>query len=97
MECASRTVVITQGVNDVIVAVSGGKVPIRRFPVLPLAEKEIVDTNGAGDAFVGGYLAKLLVNAPVEQCVETALYAAREIIKMSGCSLPAVNIYRSDK
>jgi len=24
------------------------------FPVIKIAEKDIVDTNGAGDAFVGG-------------------------------------------
>lgn len=24
------------------------------YPVIPIADKDIVDTNGAGDAFVGG-------------------------------------------
>lgn len=27
---------------------------ILHFPVIPISEKDIVDTNGAGDAFVGG-------------------------------------------
>lgn len=24
------------------------------YPVIPIADKDIIDTNGAGDAFVGG-------------------------------------------
>jgi len=27
---------------------------VLEFPVIKIAEKDIVDTNGAGDAFVGG-------------------------------------------
>jgi sugar/nucleoside kinase (ribokinase family) len=27
---------------------------VLHFPVIPISEKDIVDTNGAGDAFVGG-------------------------------------------
>ena len=27
---------------------------VMEFPVIKIAEKDIVDTNGAGDAFVGG-------------------------------------------
>jgi len=29
---------------------------VLEFPVIKIAEKDIVDTNGAGDAFVGGKL-----------------------------------------
>ena len=31
---------------------------VLEFPVTSLAKEEIVDTNGAGDAFVGGFLAQ---------------------------------------
>jgi hypothetical protein len=31
---------------------------LREFPVLLVARERIVDTNGAGDAFVGGFLAQ---------------------------------------
>ncbi len=44
-------VVITQGEDPVIVAVDG---KIREFPTNPLSQDQIIDTNGAGDAFVGG-------------------------------------------
>ncbi|VDM70593.1 unnamed protein product, partial [Strongylus vulgaris] len=46
-----RIVVITQGADQVIVAV-GDK--IEHYPVPKIPKEKIVDTNGAGDAFVGG-------------------------------------------
>ena len=33
---------------------------VSEYKVLPIEASEIVDTNGAGDAFVGGYLAQLV-------------------------------------
>lgn len=47
-----RTVIITQGSNEIIVAV--GNSNIQKFNV-PKVDN-IVDTNGAGDAFCGGSL-----------------------------------------
>lgn len=46
-----RIVVLTQGGNPIIV-VEGKK--IREYPVEKLPPEQIVDTNGAGDAFCGG-------------------------------------------
>ena len=34
---------------------------VRSYPVTPLASSDIVDTNGAGDAFVGGFLAQRIL------------------------------------
>ncbi|CAB4006454.1 adenosine kinase 2 [Paramuricea clavata] len=47
----SRTVVITQG-NEPTLVVQDGKVT--EYPVSLIKQESIVDTNGAGDAFVGG-------------------------------------------
>ncbi len=33
---------------------------VQEFSVTPIAADELVDTNGAGDAFVGGFLARLI-------------------------------------
>ena len=40
-----------------LVTVSGGfGGQIAQYPVIPLPKEKLVDTNGAGDAFVGGEL-----------------------------------------
>jgi len=44
----------------------------------------IVDTNGAGDAFLGGFLAGLLQEKPLEVAVKAGLYCARKILQTSG-------------
>jgi sugar/nucleoside kinase (ribokinase family) len=33
---------------------------IARYPVIALPKEKLVDTNGAGDAFVGGFLSQLV-------------------------------------
>ena len=43
-----RIAVITQGTDPTIVATGGDKPGILTFPVRPVKEDEIVDTNGAG-------------------------------------------------
>merc|ERR1712100_854231 len=49
-----RTVVITQGCDDTIVCVGGH---VSKYPVIKLPKEKLVDTNGAGDSYVGGFLA----------------------------------------
>lgn len=53
----SRTVVITQGSSDTIVVKEG---VVTSYPVELLPKEKLVDTNGAGDAFVGGFLAQVM-------------------------------------
>ena len=50
------------------------------FSVPALAPSEMVDTNGAGDAFVGGFLAHLVKGKPIDECVELGKQAAKMII-----------------
>ena len=59
------------------------------IPVKTVPEDSIVDTNGAGDAFVGGFLAMYAKDAPIAECVTTGNYAAGVIIQHSGCQFPA--------
>eukprot|EP00597_Dinobryon_sp_UTEXLB2267_P001111 CAMPEP_0170070592 /NCGR_PEP_ID=MMETSP0019_2-20121128/8822_1 /TAXON_ID=98059 /ORGANISM="Dinobryon sp., Strain UTEXLB2267" /LENGTH=339 /DNA_ID=CAMNT_0010278901 /DNA_START=34 /DNA_END=1053 /DNA_ORIENTATION=+ len=80
-----RVVVFTQGSDRTIVA-SMGKVT--EYPVDPLPTELLVDTNGAGDAFVGGFLAMLLLNKSLDECVRAGHFAARTIIQRSGCTFP---------
>ena len=80
-----RIVVFTQGKDPTIVACGG---VIHSFPTPVLAAEKLVDTNGAGDSFVGGFLAKLSIGADLKTCVEAGNYAARQIIQVSGCKVP---------
>lgn len=79
----SRMAVITQGHDPVLLAQDG---KIVEFPVKSLPQEKIVDTNGAGDAFVGGFLSQLIQGKPVETCIHCGIWAASEIIQRSGCS-----------
>ncbi|XP_050511474.1 uncharacterized protein LOC114329649 isoform X2 [Diabrotica virgifera virgifera] len=78
-----RLVVITQGVDPVVYAFEG---QVKSFPVVKLPEDKIVDTNGAGDAFVGGFLAQFILNKSLDVCVKCGIWAASEIIQRNGCS-----------
>ena len=80
-----RIVVFTQGSQATLVA-SAGKVTT--FPVDPLPLELLVDTNGAGDAFVGGFLSQLVQEKPIAECVRAGHFAARTIIQRSGCTFP---------
>jgi len=86
--CGSRPrcVVFTQGKDPTLVAL-GGVIYSYEVPVLP--KEKLVDTNGAGDAFVGGFLASLAKGADIKSCVTAGNYAARQIIQVSGCKIPS--------
>lgn len=80
-----RTVVFTQGADPTVV-VHNGKV--RRYPVIYLPKEQLVDTNGAGDAFVGGFLSQLVCGKGMEECCRAGNFAANTIIQRSGCTFP---------
>lgn len=82
-----RLVVITQGAEPVV-CVHGPERAVLEFPVEQLAADKIVDTNGAGDAFVGGFLAQYGQGAPLEVAVRCGIWAATHIIQRSGCTHP---------
>jgi len=81
----ARMVVITQGADPTIVCDNG---EIKEFPVNHVKPEDIVDTNGAGDAFVGGFLAELIRERNLDECIRGANYSANFIIRQSGCTLP---------
>lgn len=81
----SRIVIITQGADAVIAVVDG---VAREFPVERLTDEQLIDTNGAGDAFVGGYLAELANGLGVEESIKCGIWAATQVIQRSGCTFP---------
>ena len=88
--CRPRTVVFTQGSDPtvVVVADSSRVWSVDSHPVVPIPPDQIVDTNGAGDAFVGGFLAGLAQKETPAECVAQGHYAANVIIQSSGCTFP---------
>ncbi|XP_072612413.1 adenosine kinase isoform X5 [Vulpes vulpes] len=80
-----RIVIFTQGREDTIMATES---EVTAFAVLDQDQKEIVDTNGAGDAFVGGFLSQLVSDKPLTECIRAGHYAASVIIRRTGCTFP---------
>ncbi|KAK6030527.1 kinase, PfkB family [Ostertagia ostertagi] len=85
-----RTVIITQGADPVIVAIGS---ELTLYPVATIPKENIVDTNGAGDAFVGGFLSQYIRKRGIEESVKCGNYAAGEIIQKQGCTVPSTCRY----
>ena len=75
-----RLVVITQGSESTLVASSSASLSKcnihpdeanpKTYPVPKLSDDQIVDTNGAGDAFAGGFLAAHALGKDLNECIE---------------------------
>jgi adenosine kinase len=83
-----RTVVVTQGTDPTITATVGadGEVKVAEYPVHKIEEKEINDTNGAGDAFAGGFCAGVVMGKPLAESVDMGQWLARLGLKELGPS-----------
>jgi adenosine kinase len=79
-----RIAIITQGADETIVYTNG---ILTKYSVPKIPDNEIVDVNGAGDAFVGGLLATLARGQSVEQAVHVGHYCAGCILRRSGATL----------
>lgn len=87
----NRIVVVTQGDKDIIVAEKNSTnvdPKISTYTVGYIPDKEIVDTNGAGDAFAAGFLSQISIGEPLEAAVNMGIFAAQQIIKVSGINWP---------
>ena len=81
----ARVVVFTQGKDPTVVATNGA---VKSYPVTLVPADKLVDTNGAGDAFVGGFLSQLAAGKDLDECVRAGNYAGGVIIQSSGTQLP---------
>lgn len=86
----TRTVIITQGADPTIVAriSSSGEAQISEHQVHAVNANEIVDTNGAGDAFAGGFLGALAQDKPLNTCLAAGHWLANLAIKEMGPNFP---------
>lgn len=76
-----RLVVVTCGASDTYVA-CGDRV--RSYPVPPMRAEEMADVNGAGDAFVAGFLAQYVTNGDDSASVHVGHASAQNCIRHNG-------------
>jgi len=87
-----RILVITCGKSPVIISKYNYKQKsidflLKSF-VYPVDSNEIVDTNGCGDAWVGGFLSQYALGRPLDECARAGNWASSVIIKHIGCTYP---------
>lgn len=89
-----RTVIITHGAKSTIVVSSAEPDAPKIFDVIPLKDEEIVDTNGAGDAFAGGFLGAYVSGKSLEECVDAGHKLGSMCVQQVGPTYkwPKVNI-----
>ena len=78
-----RMVIFTQGSKQTVTYESG---KVTHHDIIPIEKEKIVDTNGAGDSFVGGFLAGLALGRDTAGAIKLGHYCARECIQHSGCA-----------
>ncbi|QSS59418.1 adenosine kinase [Histoplasma capsulatum] len=85
-----RTVIITQGTDSTISAIADadGNVQVKLTPVHAISEHEINDTNGAGDAFAGGFCAGIVRGKSVDESIDMGHWLAGLSIRELGPSYP---------
>jgi adenosine kinase len=65
-----RIVIFTQGSKSTVLVSSAEPDKPKIYTVKPLKDDQIVDTNGAGDAFAGGFLGAFVAGKNIDDCVE---------------------------
>lgn len=73
-----RHVIVTQGKEPIIYAhqQAEGEPLVKEIQIPVLTKEQIVDTNGAGDAFVGGFLSQIAQDRDVETAIKAGTYAS---------------------
>ena len=86
-----RVAVVTQGTLPTVTATtkSNGEIDVQEFPVRKVAESSINDTNGAGDAFAGGFAAGVVLKKSLLESVKMGKWLASLSIQELGASFPS--------
>lgn len=86
-----RTVIVTHGLEPTIAVTydkEADSFKVTEFPVHALDAAKIKDTNGAGDAFAGGFLAGLVAGDSLETAIDKGQWLAKLSIQEVGPSFP---------
>jgi len=83
-------VIITRGKNPTFTAKANYEIKVFQVPLIP--KEEIVDSNGCGDAFVGGFLSHYdCPGSSLEDCINAGHKMAGIVIRQTGFILPKSN------
>lgn len=80
-----RLVMITDAVCPVLCFQENDRV--LEYPVPKVDKSKIYDTNGCGDAFVGGFLAMYVQKMPLDYCIRTGIFASQQILNVIGVQI----------
>jgi len=83
----SRIVVITMA-SEPAIACKTSDVPVT-CDTIPISKDKIIDTNGAGDSFAGGFLSQYVKGESIKKCLKAGCYAAWCNIQQKGCTIPS--------
>ena len=88
----NRLLVITDGANGAFCARYDYKnnqiISFLQCFAPKLKDEEIKDLNGAGDAFLGGFLSEYMKGNDIYDCCKRGINAATIILKNVGCTFP---------
>jgi adenosine kinase len=89
----SRLIIVTCGKEPVLITKYDYKNSQFEFVIkqyVPIVSNdEIVDTNGCGDSFVGGFLSQYIQGKSLTSCAKAGNYASSVIIRNIGCTHPS--------
>ncbi|PKY05430.1 putative adenosine kinase [Aspergillus campestris IBT 28561] len=85
-----RVAIVTQGTDPTVVATAkaDGEVEVKQFNVHEIPKSSINDTNGAGDAFAGGFSAGIVQGKSLEDSIDMGQWLASQSIQELGPSFP---------
>lgn len=86
-----RTVVFTHGTEPTVSVtydIATKKFVVNEYPVQSIAAEKLKDTNGAGDAFAGGFVAGIVKGFDLKKSIDLGQWLAKVSIQEIGPSFP---------
>jgi adenosine kinase len=87
----NKIIIVTDGANPVYFCEGNSKlsnIDCDFVNVPQVKSSEIIDTTGAGDSFVAGFIHALIDGKPTRECIELGCEISAKVIRVIGCNLP---------
>ncbi|KAH8418119.1 hypothetical protein KR009_009901, partial [Drosophila setifemur] len=85
-----RLVMITDAVCPVLCFKENDRVleyPVPKVDKSKWDKDKVFDTNGCGDAFVGGFLAMYVQRMPLDYCIRAGIFASQQVLNIVGVQI----------